>query len=127
MDFHSSVYRKIFLETGTAVSVRPRRVLREAKFFVLYTLNDADKIVHLEAMTWPPGEEISQYPRLWGSDNQGAEFMAYTCAFSPGEGETFPTFHTDVVNLPRYPIFHGQKSVVEFYCKMFSKVKESLR
>jgi len=102
--------------------------LPQVKFFVLYILNDADKIVHLKAMTWPPGVGISKYPRLGGSNNQRAAFRAYTSAFSAAEFETFPTFYTDNVTLklPNHGTLDGREEIVGFYKKMFPKIRESL-
>lgn len=80
-------------------------------------------------MTWPAGEGISKYPRLGGSDNQRAAFMAYAAAFMAAEFETFPKFYNEDVTLklPTFGPLKGPKEIVAFYSKMFVKIRESLQ
>ena len=78
-------------------------------------------------MTWPAGEGISKYPRLRGSDNQRAAFMAYTAAFTAGEFETLPKFYSEDVTLklPTFGPLKGPKEIMAFYSKMFVKIRAS--
>jgi len=80
-------------------------------------------------MTWAPGVGISKYPRLGGSNNQRAAFMAFAAGFSAGEFETFPKFYTSDVVL-KVPSSHapveGFDAVVKFYKDFFAKIQETL-
>jgi ketosteroid isomerase-like protein len=97
------------------------------KFFVLYRIRDG-RVVELKSMTWPTDHEVSKAPLLGGHPGQRAAFLAYTTAFSAGDGARFGRFYTDdvVLDLPSAPRIEGRAGIVDFYVKMTERVREGL-
>lgn len=97
------------------------------KFFVLYTLVDG-LVTELKSMTWPADYHVSKAPLLGGHVGQRAAFLAYTAAFSAGDGARFGNYYTDdiTLELPSAPRLEGRQAVVDFYAAMFERVRESL-
>jgi len=101
--------------------------LYTVKFFVLYTLVDG-LVTSLKSMTWPADYHVSKAPLLGGHVGQRAAFIAYTKAFSAGDGARFGQYYTDdvVLDLPSAPLLEGRQTIVDFYAKMFERVQETL-
>ena len=98
------------------------------KFFVLYTTRDG-KVAELKAMTWPPGQGVSQpQARLGGGYEQRQAFYAYTRAFSGAKFDEFSRYYADdvVLELGSVPPIHGRDGIVDFYRPMFANVREQL-
>ncbi|PTS88621.1 hypothetical protein DBR17_04310 [Sphingomonas sp. HMWF008] len=98
------------------------------KFFVLYTLVDG-LITELKSMAWAADYHVSKAPLLGGHPGQRAAFLAYTAAFSAGDGARFGKYYTDdvVLDLPGAPPLEGRQTIVDFYADMFRRVRESLK
>jgi hypothetical protein len=122
MDFVASKQRDDFpfakLMPGDLITV---------KFFVLYRIRDG-RVVELKSMTWPADYEVTKAPRLGGHPGQRASFLAYAAAFSAGDGARFGRFYTDdvVLELPSAPRIDGRHGIVDFYKRMFTRVREGL-
>lgn len=97
------------------------------KFFVLYTLVDG-MVTELKSMTWPADYHVSKAPLLGGHPGQRAAFFAYTAAFSAGDGARFGKYYTDdiVLDLPSAPPLVGRQTIVDYYARMFERVRENL-
>ncbi|MGI4881299.1 MAG: nuclear transport factor 2 family protein [Janthinobacterium lividum] len=97
------------------------------KFFVLYTLRDG-MVTELKSMTWPADYEVTKAPLLGGHPGQRAAFLAYTTAFSAGDGARFGRFYTEdvVLELPNAPPIVGRQAIVDNYARMFTLVRETL-
>lgn len=124
MDFHATRHRPDFpfgeMHPGDLTTV---------KFFVTYRLDTEGRIVELKSMTWPPGQGVSQLPRLGAHPSQLAAFEAYSAAFSAGDFERFPRFYTDdaVLHLTSsVGDIHGKQGIVDFYRPMFARVRETV-
>lgn len=107
-------------------SLRPGDLIT-VKFFVLYRIR-AGKVIELKSMTWPTEHGVSKAPRLGGHPGQRASFLAYTSAFSAGDGARFGAYYTDdvVLELPSAPRMIGRQAIVDFYQAMFARVREGL-
>jgi ketosteroid isomerase-like protein len=122
MDFVASKPRDDFpfakLRPGDLITV---------KFFVLYRIRDG-RVIELKSMTWPTDYEVTKAPRLGGHPGQRASFIAYTTAFSAGDGARFGQYYTDdvVLELPSAPRIEGRQGIVDFYSAMFVRVREHL-
>lgn len=97
------------------------------KFFVLYRIRNG-RVIELKSMTWPTEHEVTKAPRLGGHPGQRASFLAYTTAFSAGDGERFGQYYTDdvVLELPTVPRMEGRQAIVDFYQAMVLRVREHL-
>ena len=97
------------------------------KFFVLYALKDG-LVTSLKSMTWPADYQATKAPRLGAHIGQRAAFVAYTKAFSAGDGERMGRYYTDdvVLKLPTGPTLNGRQAIVDFYATMFERVRETL-
>lgn len=123
MDFYATRDRPDFVFGALA-----KGEFLTVKFFVLYRLRDG-KVAHLKASTWPPNLGVTKpTPRLGGSLEQRQAFMEYTRAFSNADFERFSQYYTDDVTctLTRGIVLRGKNGIVDFYRKMFERVRESL-
>lgn len=123
MDFHATKVREDFpfgaMRPGDSLTV---------KFLVTYDLDDNDRIVRLQSMTWPAGKSVTTLPRLGVHPSQRAAYYAYASAFSAGDHERYSAFFTEdvVLELPSAPKLLGRESIVAFYQKMLKSVRETL-
>ncbi len=123
MDFHASKVREDFpfgpMHPGDSLTV---------KFLVTYDLDDNDRIVRLQSMTWPAGKGVTTLPRLGAHASQRAAYYAYASAFSAGDHKRYSAFFTEdvVLELPSAPKLVGRQSIVAFYQKMLKSVRETL-
>lgn len=122
MDFVASKVRDDF----PFAKLRPGDVIT-VKFLVAYTLRDG-MITELKSMTWPANRLVTKEPLLGSSPGQRAAFRVYTSAFSQAEYAGFSKFYTEdvVLELPSLPPIHGRQGIVDFYSKMFPRVRETL-
>lgn len=123
MDFHAAKERPDFpfghMFAGDLLTV---------KFFVTYALNEAGLITELKSMTWPPGREVTNLPRLGAHPSQLAAFAAYGAAFSNADFERWPAFYTDdvVFMLHSFGSFEGKQAIIDFYRPMFADIREEV-
>jgi hypothetical protein len=70
----------------------------------------------------------AQLPRLGAHPSQVAAFHTYCAAFSNADLERFPTFYTEDVRLElgRVPPILGRQGIIDFYRRMFQRVREHL-
>ena len=122
MDFHASKHREDFpfgvMHPGDSLTV---------KFLVTYDLDDHDRIVRLQSMTWPAGKCVTTLPRLGAHPSQRAAYYAYASAFSAGDHQRFSAFFTEdvVLELPSVKLI-GRQRIVDFYQNMLKSVRETL-
>jgi SnoaL-like domain len=122
MDFVASKARPDF----TFGALQPGDILT-VKFFAEYTVVSG-KIKTLKTMTWKPETGVTKAPKLGSRAGQRAAFVAYTRAFSGRLADKYSAFYTDDVKLQLSSVgnLNGKKAIVDYYTKMFRKVRENL-
>ncbi|OQV00114.1 SnoaL-like domain-containing protein [Cladophialophora immunda] len=89
--------------------------MRTTRAFVLYTLNEHSRIVHVEEMYGTAANLSPPIRRLGGSDTQRAAVDALIAGFNAGRFEAVGEYYTEdaVVEYPPAQIFTGRKQIVD--------------